>query len=188
MLISNIPYTLYIHSETFPVNASQLTAKSTSLPAGLPSVFATFHSYNNSLNSNNSHMATPNMTAMLERGNIAMGFDQNKISHQFITTSTGGIIKITALDDKDNRTISQIKSHVRDIQKEFTEGNFTKPFFIHAQNVPGTDIMNQKRNSIEYKIEDIANGSSLILLATEKDLINAINQFFKFQSGEHRGH
>ena len=70
---------------------------------------------------------------MIERGNIAMGFNQNKIIHHFIATPTGGEIMIVALNSSDNNTIKQIRNHVIDIQKEFSKGNFTKPFFIHAQ-------------------------------------------------------
>ncbi|MDQ4074405.1 MAG: hypothetical protein M3162_08910, partial [Thermoproteota archaeon] len=189
MLISAVPHVLYIDYEILdPVKEYQLTDKPSSASAGFLPVFAAFHGHNKSLHSDYSHMDASNVTAMLERGNVAMGFDQNKISHQFITTSNGGIIKITALDSKDNQTVDQIKNHVKEIQEEFREGNFTKPFFIHAQVVPGTDIMNLKRDLIEYRIEDIENGSSLILVANDVDLINAINQFFRFQSGEHRGH
>ena len=38
-------------------------------------------------------MTMPNnmtMKNMIERGNIAMGFNQNKIMHHFIATTTGG--------------------------------------------------------------------------------------------------
>lgn len=71
-------------------------------------------------------------SAMLARGDIAMGFDQNKIMHHFMATPTGGQIMIVALDSNDSETISQIETHVADIQQEFSQGNFTKPFFIHA--------------------------------------------------------
>jgi hypothetical protein len=133
-------------------------------------------------------MDNSNESGMLERGNIAMGFDQNKISHQFIPLPDGGIIRISALDSSDNETITQIKSHARDIQKEFSDGNFTKPFFIHEQNVPGTDVMNMKREVIEFRIDDMKNGTNLILFSDDKELTRAINQFMKFQSGEHKGH
>ena len=58
------------------------------------------------------------MTQMMQRGNLAMGFDQTKIAHEFSTTKDGGQIKITALNKKDNNTISQIKSHTKDIQND----------------------------------------------------------------------
>jgi len=69
-------------------------------------------------------MNSHNMTQIMQRGNLAMGFDQTKISHEFSSTKDRGQIKITALDEKDNKTINQIKSHTRDIQNDFAEGNF----------------------------------------------------------------
>jgi hypothetical protein len=99
---------------------------------------------------NNMMNETTNRSSMLERGNIAMGFNQNKIMHHFIATPTGGEIMIVAPNGSDNNTIKQIKSHVLDIQKEFSQGNFTKPFYIHAQQVQGTKLMSQKKDLIRY--------------------------------------
>jgi len=132
----------------------------------------------------NSH----NMTQMMQRGNLAMGFDQTKIAHEFSPTEDGGQIKIIALDENDNQTISQIKSHTRDIQSDFAEGNFTKPFFIHAESVPGTDAMTQNKDQIQYKIQDLKNGSILLLITNNTSLINSINEFMAYQSTEHKGH
>lgn len=139
---------------------------------------------NNLSQSMNSH----NMTQMMQRGNLVMGFDQYKISHEFSSTKDGGQIKITALDDKDNQTINQIKSHTREIQNDFTEGNFTKPFFIHAQSVPGTDAMTQNKDQIQYQIQDLKNGSILLLITNNSNLVSSINQFMTYQSTEHKGH
>lgn len=52
---------------------------------------------------------------MIERGNIAMGFNQSKIMHHFIATPSGGEIMIVALNNSDNNTIKQIRDHVMDI-------------------------------------------------------------------------
>ena len=133
-------------------------------------------------------MNSHNMTQMMQRGNLAMGFDQSKIAHEFSTTKSGGQIKITALDEKDNNTINQIKSHTRDIQNDFTEGNFTKPLFIHAESVPGTDAMTQNKDQIQYKIQDLKNGSILLLITNNSSLVSSINQFMTYQSTEHTGH
>ena len=133
-------------------------------------------------------MNSHNMTQMMQRGNLAMGFDQSKIAHEFSTTKSGGQIKITTLDEKDNNTINQIKSHTRDIQNDFTEGNFTKPFFIHAESVPGTDAMTQNKDQIQYKIQDLKNGSILLLITNNSSLVSSINQFMTYQSTEHTGH
>jgi hypothetical protein len=134
----------------------------------------------------NNHNMTQMM--MMQRGNIAMGFDQNKISHEFTSTKDGGQIKITALDENDNQTIHHIKNHTRDIQNDFAKGNFTKPFYIHAESVPGTDAMTQNKEQIKYQIQDLKNGSILILVTNNSSLASSINQFMIYQSTEHKGH
>jgi DNA-binding transcriptional regulator GbsR (MarR family) len=128
------------------------------------------------------------MMKMMERGDIAMGFNQNKITHHFVATPDGGKIIITALNGSDKRTIDEIKNHTMDIQKEFSEGNFTKPFFIHAQEVPRTKVMSEKKDLIKYNIRNLNNGSSLQLTTNDKELIDSIMQFMEFQAREHYGH
>jgi hypothetical protein len=131
---------------------------------------------------------TMSMSMMMERGNIAMGFNQNKIRHNFISSPSGGEIIITAIDNNDTETIKQIRHHTMDIQKEFSQGNFTRPFFIHAQQVPGTKVMSEKKDLIKYNILDMKNGSALVLDTTDKQLIHAIGQFMMFQATAHSGH
>lgn len=129
-----------------------------------------------------------NQAEMLKRGDIAMEFNQSKISHQFVITPDGGQIKISTLDNKDNQTVSQIKDHIRNIQKEFSEGNFNRSSFIHATTVPGTEVMTDKRDLIDYSIIEMNNGSSLILESNDTEVIDAISQFMEFQAIEHKGH
>ena len=141
--------------------------------------------------SNQTSQHSNDMTAMkmmMERGDIAMGFNQSAIAHQFLATPDGGKIIITALNASDRQTIDQIKNHTLDIEKEFSEGNFTKPFFVHAQEVPGTEVMSEKRDLIKYNIRDLINGSSLQLTTNDKELIDAIRQFMQFQARQHYGH
>jgi hypothetical protein len=143
-----------------------------------------------SFNDLNVRHSPTNMTMMemIERGDIAMGFNQNKITHHFVATPDGGKIIITSLNSTDRQTINQIKIHILDIQKEFSEGNFTKPFFIHAQEVPGAEIMSEKKDLIKYSIQETNNGSSLLLSTNDKELVDAIKHFMQFQTRQHYGH
>ena len=129
-----------------------------------------------------------NQTAMLERSNVAMGFNQSKIQHHFMATQTGGQIMILSLNISDIETINEIRSHIQNIQYEFSQGNFTKPFYIHDQVVPGTDVMTAKKNLIQYSSKDVDNGSILILTTNDAELLDAIQQFMNFQSSQHMGH
>lgn len=145
-------------------------------------------SYNATVNQTTNTTEGFNQTAMLERGNMAMGFNQTKIHHHFMSTTTGGEIMIISTNMSDIQTINEIKNHVKDIQYEFSQGNFTKPFYIHTQIVPGTDIMTAKKNLINYSIKDIDGGSVLILTTNDTQLLNAIQQFMNFQSSQHMSH
>ena len=129
-----------------------------------------------------------NQTAMLERSNVAMGFNQSKIQHHFMATQTGGQIMILSLNISDIETINEIRAHIQNIQYEFSQGNFTKPFYIHDQVVPGTDVMTAKKNLIQYSSKDVDNGSILILTTNDAELLDAIQQFMNFQSSQHMGH
>ncbi len=155
---------------------------------------SSIQNFTNALNNNESNQTNQHsndMTAMkmmMERGDIAMGFNQSAIAHQFLGTLDGGKIIIKALNASDRQTIDQIKNHIWDIRKDFSEGNFTKPFFIHAQEVPGTNMMSQKKDLIEYNILEMKTGSSLVLITNDTELVDAINQFMEFQEGQHQGH
>lgn len=138
---------------------------------------------------NQSLFSFPSATmSMMERGDIAMGFNQNKIAHDFTSTPTGGEIMITPLDPNDTETTKQIKNHVLDIQTDFSKGKFTKPFFIHAEEVPGTKVMTEKKDLIKYSIQNLGNGAILILDTRDDEVINAIHHFMNYQGSQHHGH
>ncbi|MGB8574869.1 MAG: hypothetical protein WCD19_10495, partial [Nitrososphaeraceae archaeon] len=99
-----------------------------------------------------------------------------------------GEIIITALNASDVETINQIKIHILEIQKEFSEGDFVRPFFIHAQEVPGTKVMSEKKDLIKYDKLEMKNGSKLVLTTNDTQLVDAIRQFMEFQAGQHQGH
>ena len=149
---------------------------------------------NHGMNNETGHdkmMGSSDMTmhqGMMQRGEMAMGFDQNKIKHAFIVTTNGGEIRISALDENDIDTIHAIRTHVTEIQHDFSQGDFNKPFFIHDQTVPGTQIMTEKKDLINFSISDIEHGGALILTTNDTDILDAIKQFMAFQSSEHMGH
>jgi hypothetical protein len=61
---------------------------------------------------------------------FAIGLDHTKIFYQFIPTPDGGIIRMSAVDDNDNKTTAQIKRHIWKIQKMPAECNYQNVPFI----------------------------------------------------------
>lgn len=50
---------------------------------------------------------------------VAMGFDQNKIRHNFTETASGGKSTITSLNANDTSTINQIREHIKNSKRFF---------------------------------------------------------------------
>jgi hypothetical protein len=123
---------------------------------------------------------------MDHRGNQAMGFDQAKIQHTFAAATQGGSIQVVAKDPKDATTISQIRSHLRDIAKLFKAGDFSKPLFIHARTPPGTDVMTARRADIDYRSEEIPAGGRLSVASANVEAVAAIQAYLRYQQEEHK--
>src|SRR5947209_13233229 len=49
---------------------------------------------------------------MKKRGNLAMGFDQEKVNHHFHLTRVGGIIEVGVKENADESTRKQIRDHL----------------------------------------------------------------------------
>jgi hypothetical protein len=124
--------------------------------------------------------------AMDRRGNIAMGFDQSKITHTFTPSDTGGEILIKARDAGDAPTIAQIRSHVKEIEKAFAEGDFSKPFFIHDEKVPGADDLKAEKDALEYRAHALSDGSRLVIVAKNPKAKDALHAFLRYQGKEHK--
>src|SRR4051812_13309449 len=56
---------------------------------------------------------------MKERGNAAMGFDQDKTTHHFWLTSHGGMIQVETNDAADTASRELIRSHLKTITDQF---------------------------------------------------------------------
>ena len=124
--------------------------------------------------------------AMDRRGNLAMGFDQTKITHTFTALETGGEILIKAKDASDATTSAQIQHHVKDIEKAFAEGDFSKPFFIHDEKVPGADDLKAEKNALEYRSQTLGDGARLSIVTKSPKAKEALHTFLRYQSREHK--
>jgi hypothetical protein len=107
------------------------------------------------------------MARMNERGDQGMGFSQEKTTHHFYLTKTGGVIQVEANDPKDTVSRDQIRQHLRHIAVMFAEGNFDIPMFVHDQVPPGVPAMQKLKSAISYKYEEVERGGR-VLISTDK--------------------
>lgn len=122
-----------------------------------------------------------------ERGHEAMGVDQYTSAHQFEPLPDGGRIELQR-DTTDRAGVATIRAHMRDIADRFSRGDFTIPGFVHAQEVPGTRVMAERKAQITYDTSDLPGGAEVRIRSTDSAAIAAIHEFLAFQRRDHRAH
>lgn len=123
--------------------------------------------------------------ALQSRGQTAMGVDQYTSSHRFEPLADGGRIELQR-DVDDSLGVSQIRRHLRGIAQAFGAGQFDTPMFVHAQSVPGTTVMAERRGGITYTYRDLPRGGEVRISSRDSVAVAAIHEFLAFQRMDHR--
>lgn len=123
--------------------------------------------------------------ALQARGGAAMGVDQYTSAHVFEPLPDGGRI-VLQRDVEDPPGIATIRAHMVDIAARFATGDFSLPGFVHAQTVPGTAIMAERRALIEYVADTLPRGGEVRIQTTDRAAITAVHEFLAFQRQDHR--
>lgn len=122
---------------------------------------------------------------MNQRGEHAMGFSQTATTHHFLLKSDGGVIQVEANDAADTASRDQIRMHLGHISHAFQNGDFDIPMFVHDTVPPGVPDMKRLQKQIRYTYEDTATGGRVVISSDDKDAINAVHAFLRFQIQEH---
>jgi len=122
-----------------------------------------------------------------QRGGRVMGVDQYTSAHTFAPLEDGGSITLVR-NEADSAGIAQIRQHMREIAGQFAQGNFTAPFLVHAQQVPGTTVMAQRREHIRFEVMDLPRGAMVRIRTADAAALAAVHEFLAFQRMDHRAH
>ena len=123
--------------------------------------------------------------ALQERGAHVMGVDQYTSAHVFEDLPDGGRVVLDRDDASDTAAIAAIRGHMRDIETAFRAGDFSKPFQVHAQQVPGTAVMAQRRAAISYQALDRPRGGEVRIRTSDSVAVAAVHEFLEFQRQQH---
>jgi hypothetical protein len=123
---------------------------------------------------------------MNTRSAHVMGFDQNKTTHHFTLTKTGGIIQVQANDPSDTASRDHIRMHLEHISKAFAQGDFTDPHEVHAETPPGVPTMKARKSTIPYQYESTPTGAKVIITTADPKALNAIHDYLRYQIREHK--
>jgi len=114
-----------------------------------------------------------------------MGVDQYTSAHVFEDLPDGGRVVLERDDAADTAAIAAIRGHMREIAASFRAGDFTKPFQVHAQTVPGTALMRDRRAAISYEPVDRPRGGEVRITSRDSAAVRAIHAFLAFQRDQH---
>src|SRR5436190_66561 len=127
----------------------------------------------------------PSFVAMQARGQTVMGVDQYTSPHVFEDLPGGGRIILDRDDAADSVGIAAIRAHMRGIVAAFAAGDFAQPFMVHAERVPGTDVMAARRAAITYSARDRPRGGEVRIHTDDAVAVAAIHAFLAFQRSAH---
>ncbi len=120
------------------------------------------------------------------RGALAMGFDQDKTTHHFRLSPTGGAIEVAANDAADTKSLKEIRTHFREIADAFSKGVFDKPVGTHDEMPPGAQTMAGNKDRIQYRYEERAGGAAVTITTADPETLSAIHEFLRYQIVEHK--
>jgi hypothetical protein len=129
--------------------------------------------------------ADPAFAELQERGHAAMGVDQYTSTHRFDDLPDGGRIELQR-DVDDPEGVAVIRRHLQDIVAAFQAGDFSTPRAVHDRDVPGADVMAQKRAVIQYTYAELPRGGEVVISTSDSDAVAAIHRFLAFQRADHR--
>jgi hypothetical protein len=131
------------------------------------------------------HMKEQHQSDVEKHGDEAMGFPHEQTTHHFRLLSDGGAIEVTVNDSKDAQNVQAIRSHLSHIVTMFSNGDFSIPMLVHSQVPPGVTEMKQRRAEISYTFEELPTGGKVRISTTNRDALNAVQDFLRFQIGDH---
>jgi hypothetical protein len=131
---------------------------------------------------------TPGMSheAMIEAaGAQVMPFDQNKTTHVFQKTDSGGVESVVAKDPADQEQIGLIRAHLAEEARKFRQGNYEDPAKIHGMDMPGLKELAAGYSRVDVRYEDLPDGGRITYSSSDPALVAALHAWFDRQLMDH---
>lgn len=125
------------------------------------------------------------LAQMKKRGALAMGFDQDKTTHHFRLTASGGAIEVAVTDPEDEASRDAVRTHLKEIADAFAQGDFQNLFMTHDETPLGVPTMQQLKARITYAFEQTDRGGRVRIATSSAEAVTAIHDFLRYQITEH---
>lgn len=121
-----------------------------------------------------------------QRGDEVMGFSHHKTTHQFLIEPEGGTVHVVVQEPGDAESLGQIRTHLAEVARQLSAGDFSMPKEIHDRVLPGVPEMIERKAAITYRYEDLENGGRVVIRTSDPEALAAIHAFLQAQIGDHR--
>ncbi|GAB3435187.1 aspartate carbamoyltransferase [Massilia solisilvae] len=131
--------------------------------------------------------ATPERQAeVARRGAQVMPFELAATTHLFTTTQNGGVQRVVAKDPSDARQTGLVRAHLRDIARQFKDGNFSAPARIHGDAMPGLARLKAAApGQVQVEYREVDGGAELVYRSDDPQLVTALHEWFGAQLADH---
>lgn len=120
------------------------------------------------------------------RGADVMPFDLKATVHVFSKTADGGTQRVVARNAADAVQVPRVRQHLRDIEAQFRNGDFSGPAHIHGSAMPGlAQLEAAKPGEIAIAYRDIEGGAQLTYRSANPSLVSALHAWFDAQVSDH---
>ena len=121
-----------------------------------------------------------------KRGADVMPFDLKATTHAFTKTDVGGVQGVVAKDPGDQVQVDLVRKHLKDIQTQFTKGDFSGPSHIHGQDMPGlAQLQAAKPGQVKITYADVPGGAQVTYSTSAPELVAALHSWFDAQLSDH---
>ena len=121
-----------------------------------------------------------------QRGGDVMPFSLEATTHVFTKTPRGGIQQVVAKHPTDAAQIRLVRHHLKDIQREFRNGDFSGPAHIHGAEMPGlAQLQAAPGGAVQVAYKDIRAGAQLTYTTRDPELVKAVHRWFDAQLADH---
>lgn len=124
--------------------------------------------------------------AAVDARHDSFGMSHQESRHNFRLFEDGGAIELRSVNPEDARTIEAIRGHLKTVVREFDRGDFTTPGFVHGHAPHGIETMTERKALISWKYEELPEGGRIRIRTADREALDAVHAFLKFQVTEHR--
>jgi hypothetical protein len=120
------------------------------------------------------------------RGADVMPFRLEATQHMFTKTADGGTQRVVARKTGDAGQVRLVRQHLREIEAQFRQGDFSAPAHIHGAGMPGlAQLQAAPRGAVGISYRDVPGGAELAYRTADHALVAAVHAWFDAQVSDH---